>query len=84
MTVTIPDEILGQAGLTERNALIEFACHLFDAGKLSLWPAAKLASLSRGEMEDELSKRDIPVYRVTPEYWAQEVESLERLDVLEE
>ena len=47
MPVVIPDETLQQAGLTEREALVEIACRLFDAGKLPLWPAAKLAGMSR-------------------------------------
>ncbi len=35
----VPDEMLRQAGLSEREALLEFACRLFDAGRLSLWSA---------------------------------------------
>jgi predicted HTH domain antitoxin len=82
MTFTIPDDILQKAGLTEREALVEFACRLFDAGKLPLWPAARLAALSRGEMEDELRKRNIPIWRITPEYWAEELGAIEHLKKL--
>ena len=32
--------------------------------------------LSRGEMEDELAARNIPVYYVDQEYWEQEKEAL--------
>lgn len=71
MVLNLRDDILKQAGLTEREAVIEFACRLFDAGKLDLWPAAQLAGLSRVEMEGELRKRSIPIYRPT-------VEDLER------
>ena len=84
MTLTIPEDILKQAGLTERDALVEFACRLFDARKLSLWAAARLATLSRGEMEEELRERGIPVYRITPEYWAGEMRALAHLKTLEE
>ena len=49
MPVVISDETLRQAGLTEREAVVEIACRLFDAGKLALWPAAKLAGMSRVE-----------------------------------
>ena len=52
----IPDEILKLTGLSAREAIVEFACSLFDAGKLPLWPAAKLAGLSRVEMESALSR----------------------------
>jgi predicted HTH domain antitoxin len=51
MPIVISDETLEQAGLTEREALIEIACRLFDVGKLHLWPAAKMAGLSRVEFE---------------------------------
>ncbi len=37
MPLVIPDDALREAGLSEREALIEFACHLFEAGKLHLW-----------------------------------------------
>ena len=40
MPVIIPDETLKQAGLTEKEALIEIAWRLFDADKLHLWPAS--------------------------------------------
>ena len=65
MPVVISDETLREAGLTEREAVVEFACHLFDAGKLALWPAAKVAGLSRSEFERELGQRKIAVYRPT-------------------
>jgi predicted HTH domain antitoxin len=52
--VIIPDVTLKQAGLTEKDALIEIACRLFDGDKLHLWPAAKLAGLSRDEFESAL------------------------------
>ncbi len=79
MTLTIPDEILKQAGLTEREALTEFACRLFDAERLPLWPAAKLAGLSRAEMEDELRRRGIPIYRPTVEDLTQDMAAIEQL-----
>ncbi len=79
MTLTIPDEILSEAGLTEREALTEFACHLFDAGKLAIWPAAKLAGLSRTEMEDQLQRRRIAIYRPTVKDLAEDLAVIEQL-----
>ena len=79
MPVVIPDETLQQAGLTEREALVEIACRLFDAGKLALWPAAKLAGLSRVEFEQALIDRKIPVYRPSLQDLADDVATLERL-----
>jgi predicted HTH domain antitoxin len=79
MPVTIPDETLESAGLSEREMLIEIACRLFDAGKLALWPAAKLAGMSRVEFEGELVRRDIYIYRPTEEDFLEEMAALKRL-----
>jgi predicted HTH domain antitoxin len=79
MPATIPDEVLQLAGWSEREALLEIACWLFDKEKLPLWPAAKLAGMSRGEFEQELGKRKIPIYRITPAELREEVAALERI-----
>jgi len=63
MSIHIPEDILQQAGISEGEALIELACHLFDTGKLSLFFAAKLARLSPADFEDLLLERRIAVYR---------------------
>ena len=76
MPVTIPDEVLKQARLTEQEAIVEIACRLFQAGKLDLTPAARLAGMDRGGFEDELMDRGIPVYRYTAEHFAQDQKSL--------
>lgn len=81
MPVVISDETLQQAGLTEREALVEIACRLYDAGKLALWPAAKLAGVSRVEFEGELGRRDIAIYRPTPEDFAHDLAALDRLGI---
>jgi predicted HTH domain antitoxin len=81
MPVVIPDETLRQAGLSEREALVEIACRLYDAGKLALWPAAKLAGLSRSEFEVELLGRKIPVYRPTEQDVADDLAALDRLGI---
>jgi predicted HTH domain antitoxin len=76
MPVTISDEFLHQARLSEREALIEIACRLFDAGRLEFTPAARLAGLSRGEFEDELLERGLPIYRYTADHFMQDLKSL--------
>ncbi len=81
MTLTIPDEVLKDAGLTERDVMFELACRLFDAERLALWPAAKLAGLTRVELEHELWKRKIPVYRPTVEDLAEDLAGLDRLGI---
>jgi len=65
VTINVPDDILRQAGLTEQEAVVEFACRLFDAERLDLFAGARLAGLSRSEFEAELRARRIPIYRPT-------------------
>jgi predicted HTH domain antitoxin len=79
MPLTISDEVLQQAGMDERSALVEIACRLFDAGKLSLPLAARMAGLSRGEMEDELLDRNIAIYRLTTEDYEEDLSTMARL-----
>jgi predicted HTH domain antitoxin len=83
--VTVPlfisDETLQAAGLTEGDALVEFACRLFDAGRLPLWPAAKLAGLSRVAFEQALRERKIAEYRPKPSDLADDLRALDRLGI---
>ena len=79
MPLLIPDETLRDVGLNESEALVEIACRLFDAGKLTLWQAAKLAKLDRTTFEGELLGRAIPVYRPTPEDLTEDLATLRRL-----
>jgi len=74
LPVIISDEALRQTGLSDEEALVEIACCLFDAEKLHLWPAAKLAGLSRGEFESELASRGIDVHRLDQTYLDHELE----------
>jgi predicted HTH domain antitoxin len=81
MPLVISDETLREVGLTERDALVEFACRLFDAHKITLWSAAKLAGLSRMGFEQALRERKIAVYRPQPGGLADDLFALDRLGV---
>ena len=81
MPLLISDEALEEAGLSPQEAIIEFACRLFDLGRLDLWPAAKLAGLSRVDFEDELFDRGIAIYRPTLEDLEMEMAAMERLGI---
>jgi predicted HTH domain antitoxin len=81
MPLTISDEVLQQAGLTANEALVEFACRLFEAGKLTLPSASRLAGLGRIEFERELYDRNIPAYRLTLEDLKQDLAALDRLGI---
>lgn len=80
MPLVISDDVLNQADLTEREALIEFACRLFDAGRLSIGHAGRVVGLSEIEMEAELAKRDIPRYRYTSEMFDQDIVALKAME----
>ena len=73
MPLTISDDMLKEAGLTEREALIEFACRLFDAEKLTKFQASKLLGMSRDEFEGELLERGLPLFRYTEEAFRQDL-----------
>ncbi len=52
-----------------------------DAGKLTMPQATRLAEISRVEFEEALLERGLPLLRLDERYWAQEVQSLERLEL---
>jgi predicted HTH domain antitoxin len=81
MVLNIPDNLLQQAGFAdEREALVEFACRLFDAGRLPLWPAAQLAGLTRSQFEQELRHRGIAIYRPTIEEFEEDLRTIRKLE----
>lgn len=65
MPLVIDDKTLEAAGLTEKDALIEFACRLFESGKLSKVAAARMCGLNRIDFESELARRGIDIFRYT-------------------
>ena len=79
MPVTVPDQLLSEAGLSEPDARLEIACRLYDAGKLTMPQATRWAEISRSEFESALLERHLPLVRIDDTYWQQEVEGLERL-----
>ncbi len=81
MPLTLSDDILNEAGLTEEEARVEIACRLFEAQKLALWQAAKLAGMTRTQFEGELLERRIPLYRPTIADIEAELAAMERLGI---
>jgi predicted HTH domain antitoxin len=79
VTITIPKEILQQAGLTEQDALVEFACRLFQSKRLTLGSAVRLAAITRTQFEEELKTRGIPAYELTLEEYRRDLEVLDSL-----
>ena len=79
MPLVISDEALRAAGMSEQQAKVEIACRWFDAGKLTLGHAARMAGSSETEFELELEQRRIPRYRYTDEMLEQDVAALKKL-----
>lgn len=79
MPLVISDELLQAAGLNENDARLEFACRLFDAGKLAITHAARLAGLPQDEFESQLTRRGIPRFRYTEQMLEQDVDTLKNL-----
>jgi predicted HTH domain antitoxin len=75
----ISDQLLADAGLSEREARLEIACRLYDAGRLTMPKATRWAGVSRTEFEAALLERDLPLIRVDEHYWQQELDGLARL-----
>jgi predicted HTH domain antitoxin len=76
-TLSIPDDLLQQAGVSEEEALLTLACALFDAGKLTLFFAAKLAGMSQPDFEQVLQERKIAIYRPTVAEFEEELKTIE-------
>lgn len=58
MTITLPDDP-ALLDLTEADILLDLACALFAAGRISRTVAARLARIERREMDEELFRRRI-------------------------
>jgi len=79
MPVTISDEMLVAMRMDAREAAVEIACRLFDAGRLSFGHAAKMAGVSEEQLHDEIQRRGIPRYRYTAEHLTQDLNFLQRM-----
>ncbi len=79
MSLTIPDFVLESAGLSEREWVVEIACRLFDSGRITKSAATNWLAMTRGEFDEELSRRKIPLYRLTSDDLQQDVATLRSL-----
>lgn len=60
MPLTIPDKTLDGLRSAARDALIDMACRLYDADRISKPEATRMTGLSRIDFEDELTRRGLP------------------------
>ena len=68
MSVTIPDEILQAARISEEELRLELAILLFQKDRLTLAQASGLAGLNRLRFQHLLASRGIPVHYDVEEF----------------
>jgi len=78
MPVTIPDEILVAARITEPELKRELALALFQHERLTLAQASSLAEMSQRDFQRLLAGRRIPVHYGTGEF-EQDLETLRQM-----
>lgn len=78
MTLQIPDDIRKATELDEKGMLLELACRLFDANRLPLVQAARMAGLERAEFEYALHERSIPIYRYSDRDLQDDLDAIDR------
>lgn len=62
--LTIPDDILVAAGITEGECLIELAIQLYAQRRIKIGHALRLSQLTRQEFEKELARHNVNLYSV--------------------
>mgnify|MGYP002783955308 CR=1 FL=1 len=62
MTLTIPDEVIAQAHLTDAEWRVEFAVFLYEKKRLTMGQARKLAGLDLISFQHELAQRDVFIH----------------------
>ena len=79
MSVTISDEILEAAGMSEAEFLREIAIMLFRQKKISLGKASYLARMNQLQFLRLLGSRRIPIHYGVTEF-REDLNTLEKLD----
>lgn len=79
MPVVIDDKTLQEAGLTEQQAKIEFACSMFASGRVSFHTACIIAGMDRIDLHQELGKRGIDSFRYTSDDLDRDIDTLNRV-----
>jgi len=81
MTLTIPDDILTAAKITEEELKLEIAIFLYQQKKLSIGKARHLAGMHLIEFQKELSRREICINYDVEDLQA-DIETLKELGYL--
>lgn len=76
MSLTIPEEILNSAHMTEDELRVEVAVLLFQKEKLTFGQASRLSGLGQASFLELLGSREIPLHYGIEEF-EQDVRTLE-------
>jgi len=68
MSLTIPDEVLQAARISESELRQEIAVMLFEKDKLTLAQASRLADMDRLQFQHLLASRGIPIHYGVEEF----------------
>lgn len=58
-TLTIPDDVLHSANMTEQEMVVELAIALYQREKVTIEQAAHMAGMDRIQFQRELASRDL-------------------------
>lgn len=67
MTITLPEGVVEQTGLSEARIKLEVAVALFERDVLTLAQGAAVAGLHRMQLQEELARRQVPLHYGTEE-----------------
>lgn len=70
MNITLPEELLQAAQMTEAELMREIAIMLFQQERISMGKAAKLAGMHKMEFQELLASRDICIHYDLADYQA--------------
>jgi len=62
MTITIPDQLLAQIGISIETLMLKLAVELFKEEKITLGQASQLADIHQVQFQRELAKRKISIH----------------------
>jgi predicted HTH domain antitoxin len=77
----VPDDVLKRLGLTDRDALVEIACRLYETQRLRLDEAARLANIDLDTFADACASRKIAVYWYRAEDLESDLETLKKMSL---
>lgn len=80
-TLHVPDDLRKRLGPSDRDALLEIACRLYQTDRLKFDEAARLANVDLETFADACAARKIPVYWYRSEDLQSDLETLKTMRV---